>query len=82
MEYTDGQLMLNDVLVEAAKLPPDERRARIKKCLAQGRHAPEDLARCVEPSRQELVRFCDHCWSVIDPHGLTWSWPPSQPISA
>ena len=70
--------MLNDVLVEASQLTPEERRARILECVAEKRHDPNTLPFCVEPSKRELVRYCDRCWSVIDPHGLTWNWAPNR----
>jgi len=76
MEQVANRPMLNDVLVEASKMTMEGRRARILKCVAEGRHDPDQLPFCVEPSKQELVRYCDQCWSVIDPHGLTWSWAP------
>lgn len=76
MEQFPDRLMLNAILLGASKMTADDRRARILKCVAKGRHDPERLPFCVEPSRQEVVRYCDHCWSVIDPHGLTWSWAP------
>ena len=71
--------MLNDILVEAAKIPPGERHTRIRRCVAEGRHDPERLPVCVAPSNQ-VVHYCPHCWSVIDPHGLTWSWAPAQSV--
>jgi hypothetical protein len=77
MEQVANRPMLNAVLAEASKMTTDERRARILKCVVEGRHDPDQLRFCVEPSTQELVRYCDQCWSVIDPHGLTWSWVPT-----
>ena len=75
-QLTDG-LMVNDVLTEAAKLTHDERRARIAECVAAtGRHEPDALPFCEDPATHQLVRYCDRCWSVVDPHGQTWSWPP------
>jgi len=76
MEQVADRPMLNDVLVEASKMTTEGRRARILKCVADGRHDPDQRPFCVEPSKQELVRYCDQCWSVIDPHGLTWSLAP------
>jgi hypothetical protein len=71
-------LTLHMVLVEAAKFTPEERRARIVRCVAEGRHDPGTLPVCVAPSDPRPVRYCDRCWSVIDPHGLTWSWDPQD----
>ena len=77
MGHAAERLMLNDVLTEAAKLTHDERRARILQCVgAEGRHDPDALPLCDDPSTHTLIRYCDRCWSVIDPHGLTWSWAP------
>jgi len=76
MAATTDRPMLNDILVKSAQLSHDDRHRRIKQCVAAGRHDAAALPFCLEPSRQELVRYCEHCWSVIDPHGLTWSWPP------
>jgi hypothetical protein len=76
MEQVSNRPMLNAVVVEASKMTTEKRRARILRCVADGRHNPDQLPFCVEPSTQELVRYCDQCWSVIDPHGLTWSWVP------
>lgn len=76
MEIVVDRPKLNDVLVEASKLTLEDRRARILKCVGDGRHNPDELPFCVEPSRQELIRYCDQCWSVIDRKGLTWSWKP------
>jgi hypothetical protein len=76
MKHQGDGLLLNAVLVEAAKLPPEQRRTRIHRCVAGGRHDPNKLPFCVAPSGQELARYCDQCWSVIDPHGLTWCWAP------
>jgi hypothetical protein len=78
MEQLDGPT-LNDVLVEAARLAPDERRTRILRCVAEGRHDADKLPFCVAPSPPGGVRYCDQCWSVIDPYGLTWSWAPQRP---
>jgi hypothetical protein len=82
MEQVADRPLLNAVLIEAAKISPEERRVRITQCVAEGRHDPNTLPRCVAPSNQELVRYCDRCWSVIDPHGFTWSWPPQEPGDA
>jgi hypothetical protein len=79
MEQTENGPVLNDILIEAAKITPEERRARIVRCVAEGRHDPDKLPFCIAPSNEGLVRYCDRCWSVIDPHGLTWSWAPRQP---
>jgi hypothetical protein len=79
MEQVADRPLLNDVLVEAAKISPEERRARIARCIAAGRHNPDTLPFCIAPSDRELVRYCDQCWSVVDLHGLTWSWAPQQP---
>jgi hypothetical protein len=76
MEQVANRPMLKAVLVEASKMTTEQRRARILKCVAEGGHNPDQLPFCVEPSKQELVRYCDQCWSVIDPHGLTWSGVP------
>jgi len=77
MGHAAERLMLNDVLTEAAQLTHDERRARILHCVgAEGRHAVDALPLCNDPSTHTLIRYCDRCWSVIDPHGLTWSWAP------
>ena len=77
MGHAAERLMLNDVLTEAAKLTHEERRARILHCVgAEGRHAVDALPLCNDPSTHTLIRYCDRCWSVIDPHGLTWSWAP------
>ena len=73
--------MLNDILVEASKLTPEERHTRIKKCLAVERHDPAGLPFCLASSSNEVVRYCRHCWSVIDPYGLTWSWPPPPTVA-
>ena len=78
MEYIAPQSSLNDVLMEAAKITYEERRARIARCVTAERHDPNTLPFCLEPSGDELVRYCDQCWSVIDPHGLTWNWPPEH----
>jgi len=80
MEQVDDRPMLNAILVEAAKITPEERRTRIMRCVAEGRHDPEKLPFCITQSHQQLVRYCDHCWSVIDPHGLTWSWAAEQAV--
>jgi hypothetical protein len=69
---------LNSVLVECAKLSADDRRARILQCVKEGRHDPDNLPFCVEPQKQELVRYCDQCWSVIDPHGGAWGLTPEN----
>jgi hypothetical protein len=82
MEQPADRRPLNTVLLEAARLTADERRARITHCVAEGRHNRDTLPFCTAPSGQGLVRYCDRCWSVIDPHGLTWSWTPQQPESA
>jgi hypothetical protein len=79
MEQVVDRPPLNAVLVEAAKMTPEERRARILRCIAAGGHDPDTLPFCLAPPDQELVRYCDRCWSVIDLHGLTWSWTPEQP---
>jgi len=71
-------MMLNEVLMEAAKLAHADRRARIRRCVSEGKHQWESLPRCVEPSRQQIAHYCDHCWSVIDRDGRTWNWPPAQ----
>jgi hypothetical protein len=76
MEQVADRPMLNAILVEAARITPGERRARILQCVAEGRHDPDTLPFCIAPSHQGLVRYCERCWSVIDPHGLTWSWAP------
>jgi hypothetical protein len=76
MEQVADRPTLNTVLAEASKMTAEDRRARIRRCVAEGRHDPGRLPFCVEPSNQKLVRYCDQCWSVIDPHGLTWSWKP------
>ena len=77
MEQLAGRLMLNDVLTAAARLTHDGRRARIAQCVAAtGRHQPDALPLCEDPATQQLVRYCDRCWSVVDPHGRTWNWPP------
>jgi hypothetical protein len=82
MEEVIDRPMLNDILIEAAKLGPKERYARIRRCVAEGRHDPDKLPACVAPASpqwpRQPVRYCDHCWSLIDPHGLTWSWAPEQ----
>jgi hypothetical protein len=86
MEQVADRPLLNDILVEAAKLTHEQRRARIVRCVAEGRHNPDNLPFCIVPSGPGLdrnkgtVRYCDRCWSVIDPHGLTWNWSP-QPLS-
>jgi len=77
MGHVHERLMLNDVLTEAAKLTHDERHARILQCVtAKGRHDPDALPLCHDPSTQKLIAYCNRCWSVIDREGLTWSWPP------
>jgi hypothetical protein len=75
MEQLPGRPTLNAVLVEAATITFEARRARIARCVAEERHDPNTLPFCVA-SNKELARYCDQCWSVIDPHGLTWSWAP------
>src|SRR4051812_47374321 len=67
--------MLSDIVVESAKLAHVERHARIKQCVAVGRHDPAKLPLCSAFSPNELIPYCDHCWSLIDAQGLTWSWP-------
>jgi hypothetical protein len=85
MDQLADRPTLNDILVEAAKLTCEERRARIFRCVGEGRHDPDTLPFCIVPSdrrpvpNQGVVRYCGQCWSVIDPHGLTWSWSP-QPL--
>lgn len=74
MEQVADRPLLNAILVEAAKITPEERRVRILQCVAEGHHDPDKLPFCIAPSEPGLVRYCDRCWSVIDPHGLTWSW--------
>jgi hypothetical protein len=77
MGHDADRLRLNDVLTEAAQLTHDERRARILQCVgARGRHDPDTLPLCHDPSTDALIHYCDRCWSVIDAHGLTWSWEP------
>jgi len=77
MEHVADRRTLNDVLTEAATLTHDERRERILQCVgAKGRHDPDALPLCQDPSTQKLLRYCDRCWSVVDGQGLTWSWPP------
>jgi len=82
MEQMANRPTLNDILVEAAKLTYEVRRARIFRCVGEGRHDPDALPFCSVPPDQAsvpnrgMVRYCDQCWSVIDPHGLTWSWSP------
>jgi hypothetical protein len=78
MDLAADRPMLNAILVEAAKITPEERRTRIRRCVAEGRHVPDKLPFCIVPSHQQLVRYCDHCWSVIDPHGLTWNWTADE----
>jgi hypothetical protein len=78
MEQVVDRPALNAILIEASKITPEERQTRVRRCIAEGRHNPEQLPFCIEPSKQELVRYCDQCWSVIDPHGLAWSWPPQE----
>ena len=79
MGHDADRLRLNDVLTEAAQLTHDERRARILHCVgARGRHDPDTLPLCHDPSTDTLIRYCDRCWSVIDPQGLTWSWEPPR----
>jgi hypothetical protein len=73
-----SETLLDDVLREAARITWDERRARIARCVAEGSHDPDKLPSCIEPSNQESVRYCERCWSVIDPHGRTWNWPPQE----
>jgi len=64
-------------LTESATLSHEERHARIRACVAAGRHNPEHLRLCEVFPDQE-VRYCERCWSVIDPHGLTWVWLPKN----
>jgi hypothetical protein len=71
-------VVLNEVLLAAAKLTHEERRDRIARCVADGRHDPDTLPFCVAPSDPGLVRYCERCWSVIDPYGMTWSWAPRE----
>jgi hypothetical protein len=78
MEQISNRLTLTAVLVEAANLTPEERRRRITRCVAEGRHVPDQLPYCVASSNHELIRYCDRCWSVIDPYGRTWSWTPGS----
>jgi hypothetical protein len=78
MEQIADRRMLNTILIEASKMAPEERQTSIRRCVAEGRHDPDKLPFCIDPSSQQLVRYCDRCWSVIDPHGLTWSWAPEQ----
>jgi hypothetical protein len=79
MGHVAEPLMLNEVLTAAAQLTHDERRGRILECVtATGRHDHGSLPVCREPATQQLLRYCDRCWSVIDGEGLTWSWPPSS----
>jgi hypothetical protein len=80
MERVADRPMVNAVLVEAARIAPEERRTRIVRCVAEGRHDAQKLPLCIA-SDQRLVRYCDQCWSVIDPYGLTWNWAP-QPENA
>jgi hypothetical protein len=40
---------LNAVLLEAAKFTYEERRARIARCVADGRHDPDTLPFCIAP---------------------------------
>ena len=77
MEHIADGPTVNDVLLESATITYDERRTRIKQCVAEGRHDPDTLPRCYSASPSEAVPYCDRCWSLIDSHGLTWSWLPS-----
>ena len=81
MEDAPGRELLHDVLVEAAKLTYEQRRARIQQCIDAGKHRWDELPLCVVPTRPELAPYCDHCWSLIDRQGRTWSWP-LQRVSA
>jgi hypothetical protein len=74
-------MTLNDVLIESAKLPYQDRRGRIRQCVEEGRHRWDALPSCVASSG-EKARYCDQCWSVIDREGHTWSWPPAETVSA
>ena len=74
-----NRTLLDDVLREAAVLGEDERHARIRRCVAEGRHAPESLPVCVEPASAQRIPYCDRCWSLIDAEGLTWSRQPERP---
>jgi hypothetical protein len=77
MGLDPDRLSLNDVLTEAAMLTHEERRARILQCVgATRRHDPDALPLCHDPFTDTVIRYCDCCWSVIDSHGLTWSWVP------
>jgi len=71
-----GTMRLNDVLKRAAQLTHEERRARIRVCVAAEGHVPHRLPLCRDAETDRLLRYCDLCWSVIDRHGLTWSWAP------
>ena len=49
MEQPVDRPTLNDILVQAAQLSHEERRARIKRCVAQHRHKPDQVPICVAP---------------------------------
>ena len=82
MEQNADRVMLNDVLVQAATLTSEQRHARIRRCVTEGRHRWDQLPECVDPSSQQVARYCEQCWSLIDRDGLTWSWPPAERVSA
>jgi len=73
------KVLLDDVLREAAALGEEERHARIRRCVAEARHAPGSLPICVEPASAERIPYCDRCWSLIDAEGLTWGRLPERP---
>jgi len=65
MDHATERPTLNDVLSEAATLTHDERRARILRCVtANGRHDPGTLPLCQDLSSQQVIHYCDRCWSV------------------
>ena len=75
MEDAPGRVLLNDVLIEAAKLTYEQRRARIQQCIDEGRHRWDELPLCDVLSRTESARYCGQCWSLIDRLSGTWCWP-------
>jgi len=63
-----------EILDAGGKLSFEERRARVKACVAANRHDVTKLPTCSTPDG--AGHYCEECLSIIDSDGLTWGRLP------